>query len=85
MKYIAIMLLAFIATSCIVREAIQYDGEMVELVDIWFEMRLIDGKYEKRYVYIYEPVKKPGLTKTLTYPLDNNRTIGSKHLMPIQR
>jgi hypothetical protein len=85
MKYIVVMLLAFIATSCIVKEAIQYDGEMVELVDIGWDLRQVNGQWKKIYKYVYEPVKKPGITKTLTYPLDNNRTIGSKHLMPIQR
>ncbi len=85
MRYIAIMLLAFIATSCIVREAIQYEGEMVELVDIRFEMRNVNGEWDKRYIFIYEPVKKPGLRKQLPYPLNDNRTIGSRHLMPIQR
>jgi uncharacterized membrane protein len=85
MKYILVMLLAFVAVSCVVRDAKQYEGEWVELVDIRFEMRLIDGEWKKRYIYVYAPVKKPGIVCHITYPLNNNRTIGSKHLMPIQR
>jgi hypothetical protein len=85
MKYILVMLLAFVAVSCIVRDAKQYEGEWVELVDIKWEMRLVNGTWEKRFVYIYAPVRKPGIICQITYPLNNDREIGSKHLMPIQR
>lgn len=86
MRYIAIMLLALVVTGCFVsKDPTQYDGEWVELIDVGWDLRQVNGEWKKIYKFVYRPVQKPGIDKTLTYPLDNSRVIGSKHLMPIQR
>ncbi len=83
MKYTAIMLLAFVLTSCFVRkEQEQMDGFWAELVDIKIVWRLQDREYKKYEVFIYET---PRGEKEVSYPIDNNRVIGSKHFIPIRR
>jgi hypothetical protein len=85
MRYFAVMLLALVAFSCITKERVQYKGVWVKLVEICWEMRLEKGEYEKRYIYVYEPVYERGQPCELSYPLDNSTVIGSKHFMPIKK
>jgi hypothetical protein len=84
MRTLTFMLLAIILVSCVTREPAQYHGELVELIEIKEEWRLaIDHEYHKQLVYIYRTYR--GEILELSYPLNDNRIIGSNHLMPIQR
>ena len=77
------MLLATIALGCITREPTQYRGEMVTLIDIREEWRLITGEYIKQFVFVYRTPEFRILE--LSYPLNKSLEIGSQHLMPLQR